>query len=111
MSTNKGKTKETKIKSQAKNATARETSLLSDILPLPDPRFKGRIGSTYADSEADVISLPTAPPGAPNVLLVLLDDVGFGRTRTFGGPVSTPTFEELAEQHELRARVAMAAVR
>ena len=59
----------------------------SDILPLPEPRFKGRIGSTFADSEADVIALPTAPPGAPNVLLVLLDDVGFGQASTFGGPV------------------------
>src|SRR6185369_11268679 len=98
MSTNKGKTEETKTKSQAKNGTARETSLLSDILPLPDPRFKGRIGSTYADSEADVISLPTAPPGAPNVLLVLLDDVGFGQTSTFGGPVNTPTLQKLADE-------------
>ena len=98
MSTNKGKTEETKTKSQAKNGTARETSLLSDILPLPDPRFKGRIGSTYADSEADVISLPTPPPGAPNVLLVLLDDVGFGQTSTFGGPVNTPTLQKLADE-------------
>ncbi|HKN78282.1 MAG TPA: sulfatase-like hydrolase/transferase, partial [Lysobacter sp.] len=72
--------------------------MLSDILPLPEPRFKGRIGSTYADSEADVISLPTAPPGAPNVLLVLLDDVGFGQTSTFGGPVHTPTLQRLADE-------------
>lgn len=70
----------------------------SDILPLPDPRFKGRIGSTYVDSEADVISLPTAPAGAPNVLLVLLDDVGFGQTSTFGRPVNTPTLQRLADE-------------
>jgi hypothetical protein len=42
--------------------------------------------------------LPTAPAGAPNVLLVLLDDVGFGQTSTFGGPANTPTVQRLADQ-------------
>ena len=74
-----------------------DAPLMSDILPLPEPRFKGRIGTTYADSEADVIALPTAPPGAPNVLLILLDDVGFGQASTFGGPVETPTLQRLAD--------------
>jgi len=98
MSKNKDKAKETKTKKPAKNTERQETALLSDILPLPDPRFKGRIGSTYADSEADIISLPTAPAGAPNVLLILLDDVGFGQTSTFGGPVNTPTLQKLADE-------------
>jgi arylsulfatase A-like enzyme len=41
--------------------------------------------------------LPMRPPaGAPNVLVVLLDDVGFGASSTFGGPVSMPTAERLA---------------
>jgi arylsulfatase len=83
--------------SKAKAKTP-EVVLLSDILPLPEPRFRGRIGNTYLDSEADVISLPTAPPGAPNVLLVLLDDVGFGQTSTFGGPANTPTLQRLADE-------------
>lgn len=39
-----------------------------------------------------------APDGAPNVLLVLVDDLGFAGTSTFGGPVSTPTFEQIANQ-------------
>src|SRR5215471_7362195 len=69
----------------------------SDSLPLPEPRFQGRIGNTYADSEADVMALPAPPAGAPNVLVVLLDDVGFGQTSTFGGPVSTPTLQRLAD--------------
>jgi len=98
MSEGKGKTKTTKAGSQTKDAKEQETALLSDILPLTAPRFKGRIGNTYADSEADVISLPTAPAGAPNVLLVLLDDVGFGQTSTFGGPVNTPTLQRLADE-------------
>ncbi len=37
-----------------------------------------------------------APPGAPNVLLVLVDDLGFAGTSTFGGPVTTPTFDRIA---------------
>jgi hypothetical protein len=40
---------------------------------------------------------PLRPPqGAPNVLIILLDDVGFAASSTFGGPISTPTAERLA---------------
>ena len=39
-----------------------------------------------------------APSGAPNVVLILVDDVGFGATSTFGGPISTPTFDKLAAE-------------
>src|SRR6478735_7879549 len=89
--------------SKAKTDTAatpdlpRGAPLLSDVLPLPAPRFRGLIGSTYADSEADVISVPSPPAGAPNVVVVLLDDVGFGQAGTFGGPADTPTLQRLAE--------------
>src|SRR4029453_14383902 len=96
MSTRKGNTKATRYK--AKAGEIPESSLLSDPLPPPDSRFRGRIGNTYADSEADVISLPAPPAGAPNVLLVLLDDVGFGQTSTFGGPANTPTLQRLADE-------------
>ena len=37
-----------------------------------------------------------APEGAPNVVIVLIDDIGFGATSTFGGPIATPTFDRLA---------------
>jgi len=40
---------------------------------------------------------PQAPAGAPNVLLIMTDDVGFGASSTFGGPVATPTFDALAK--------------
>ena len=39
---------------------------------------------------------PTAPKGAPNVLLIMTDDVGFAASSTFGGPIPTPTFDRLA---------------
>jgi arylsulfatase A-like enzyme len=74
------------------------SNLLSDVLPPATPRFNGRIGSTYVDSQPDIIALPTPPAGAPNVLLVLLDDVGFGQTSTFGGPANTPTLQRLADE-------------
>ena len=96
MADNKNKTN--KNRKQEPNTPRQESALLSDILPLPDPRFKGLIGSTYADSKADIISLPTPPPGAPNILLILLDDVGFGQTSTFGGFANTPTLQKLADE-------------
>src|SRR5215510_9345925 len=87
-----------KRRSKEKERERRGAALTSDVLPLPDPRFRGRIGNTYADSEAEIMSLPSVPPGAPNVLLVLLDDVGFGQTSTFGGPANTPTLQRLADE-------------
>jgi arylsulfatase len=92
MKTNKGQSNKTNGKKDSKAPS------VSDILPLPIPDFRGRIGNTYADSEADSISLPTPPEGAPNVLVILLDDVGFGQTSTFGGPANTPTLQKLADE-------------
>ena len=43
-------------------------------------------------------SEPAAPKGAPNVLLIMTDDVGYGVTSAYGGPVDTPNFEALAKQ-------------
>jgi len=97
MSSRKAKKNRTRTQ-RAMNTERRGVRLRSDILPHPDPRFEGRIGNTYADSKADDISLPAAPAGAPNVLMVLLDDVGFGQTSTFGGPAYTPTLQRLADE-------------
>jgi arylsulfatase len=65
-------------------------------LPRPDPDFKGRIGETYKDSTPSYPQPVKPPRGAPNVLLILLDDVGFGMCSTFGGPVPTPHMDGLA---------------
>jgi hypothetical protein len=67
-----------------------------DVLPIPDSPFKGKIGLRPADSVKDFPYEATAPAGAPNVLLILTDDVGFGASSTFGGPIPTPTFDRLA---------------
>ena len=45
----------------------------------------------------DLIGHPTPPEGAPNVLLVLIDDAGFGNPSTFGGPIQTPNYTRMAE--------------
>ena len=65
-------------------------------IPRPDPEFRGKIGETLADSIPSYPAPLKAPQGAPNVLVILLDDVGFGHTTTFGGPVPTPTLDRLA---------------
>jgi arylsulfatase A-like enzyme len=79
--------------SLATNANAQ--SSLS--IPRPDPEFKGKIGETLKDSIPSYPPPLKAPQGAPNVLIILLDDVGFGHTSTFGGPVPTPTLDRLGK--------------
>lgn len=70
----------------------------ADQIPAPTEPFKGTIGQTYQDSIPAWPSIPTAPAGAPNVLLILLDDVGFGQPSTFGGLIPTPNLDTLASQ-------------
>jgi arylsulfatase A-like enzyme len=66
-------------------------------LPRPDFRYKGQVGRTYQDSDPPTFPQVVRPPkGAPNVLLILLDDVGFGQFSVFGGGVPSPNMERLA---------------
>lgn len=66
------------------------------VLPIASAPFQGVIGTTYADSVASAVPKVKAPAGAPNVLLVLLDDQGYGQSGTFGGLIPTPTLDRLA---------------
>lgn len=68
------------------------------VIPLAEPKFGGVIGKTYKESEAEWPKLPAPPEGSPNVIVILLDDVGFGQTSTFGGPIPTPVLDKLANQ-------------
>jgi arylsulfatase len=69
-----------------------------EVLPRPEQQFQGVIGRTTAETAAPQWPKPIeAPKGAPNVLVILTDDVGFGASSTFGGPIPTPTFEALAK--------------
>ena len=68
------------------------------ILPIPDRQHVGL--TTYDAKDPDTKYPPIEPlrppKGAPNVLVILLDDVGFGASSAFGGPCDTPTAERLA---------------
>ena len=69
-----------------------------DVLPIPD---RQHVGLTTYDAKDPDTSYPAIeqlrpPAGAPNVLVVLLDDAGFGSSSAFGGPCQTPAFERLA---------------
>ncbi|HEY6476150.1 MAG TPA: arylsulfatase, partial [Polyangia bacterium] len=68
------------------------------VLPAPDPKFNGTIGQTYKDSTMGSFPVVKAPQGAPNVLLVLIDDCGYGQWGTFGGQVPTPNLDRLAKR-------------
>jgi len=67
------------------------------VLPIQEPQRP-----VYKELDARNVKPPApfdvkAPAGAPNVVVVLIDDLGFGATRTFGGPIPTPTFDRLAQ--------------
>ena len=60
------------------------------------PPFGGTIGRTYDDSTPWWPELPSAPAGAPNVVVVLLDDVGYAQFGCYGSDIATPCFDRLA---------------
>ena len=69
-----------------------------NVLPIPDV---AAIGPTSFDAKDPDTKYPPIrqlrpPEGAPNVLIVLIDDAGFGSSSAFGGPCHTPSFEKLA---------------
>ena len=76
-----------------------EDKIQRSVLPIPDEKH---VGLTTYDAKDPETKFPPIrdirpPKGAPNVLIILLDDVGFGASSAFGGPVNTPAAERLAE--------------
>ena len=69
-------------------------------LPIAGPAFKGTANRTLAGSapDWDLIGYVTPPEAAPNVLLVLIDDAGFGNPSAFRGPIAAPTMTRIAEE-------------
>ncbi len=68
------------------------------VLPYAEQKYRGNVGPTYLNSDPAQFPAPRkAPRGAPNVLLILLDDVGFGQFSVSGGAVPSPKMEELAK--------------
>src|SRR6476660_704733 len=67
------------------------------VLPIAEP-----MRQTYTELDARNAKAPArfdvrAPKGAPNVVVVLIDDIGFGASHAFGGPINMPTLDRLAE--------------
>jgi len=77
-------------------------AMAQQILPHPDPIFTGKVGLTYEDSQSEKAELKVPSTfgieNAPNILLVMLDDAGYGQMSTFGGGIPTPNLEKLAER-------------
>ena len=87
--------------SQSDPAFARSTSMPpggSSSLPLPDPPFSGIIGRKASESKPEFPKAVAAPDAAPNVLLIMTDDTGFGAPSTFGGPIPTPALDRVAQR-------------
>jgi len=68
------------------------------VLPIQTSRAPGPVGLTVDEVPRHEFATRQPPEGAPNVVIVLLDDVGFSATSTFGGPVPTPHLDRLARR-------------
>ena len=86
------------VTAQSISIAASDTEWDRTVLPRPPQPFEGVAKRTLEGSVASFAQPVKAPAGAPNILLVLIDDAGFGNPATFGGPVATPTFDKVAAQ-------------
>jgi arylsulfatase A-like enzyme len=66
------------------------------VLPIPEPQLKPITTLDARNAKAPARFEVKAPKGAPNVVIVLIDDFGFGHSSAFGGPIGMPTLEKLA---------------
>ncbi len=80
-------------------ALASSSALAQDVLPFPSAKSASTAGESLAESK-HVRRTETShlPKGAPNIVVVLMDDVGFGTPSTFGGEVNTPTLSKVYKQ-------------
>jgi arylsulfatase A-like enzyme len=72
------------------------TTIQGDQIPAPPPKFGGRIENTAPKSKPYWPARIVPPKGAPNVLLIMTDDAGFGVPSTFGGVIPTPALDRIA---------------
>ena len=87
------------VTAQQPTADSAREQATSKSLPRADFEFKGKVGKTYKDSDPPQFPKPIkAPANAPNVVLILLDDSGFGQYSAFGGGIPSPTLDRLAAE-------------
>ena len=72
------------------------TTIDGRYLPNPPQPFKGEIDTNAAQSKPYWPQLVVPPKGAPNILLIMTDDVGFAAPSTFGGVIPTPALDRIA---------------
>jgi hypothetical protein len=68
-----------------------------EILPIPDQRYRGPVPFDARDASGPQQPMLRAPNGPPNVVIVLIDDMGFGIPSAFGGCVDMPTKDRFGE--------------
>ena len=90
--------------------TASQPSGEGNAIPYPLAEWKGVQGKTLADSKPDFVGTRKAPQGAPNVLVIMLDDAGYSNTGSYGGAINTPTFDRLANEGIRYTHMSVAAV-
>src|SRR6476619_7263952 len=73
------------------------TTIDGRYLPPPPQPFQGTINLNALQSKAAWPARIVPPKGAPNILLIMTDDVGFGAPSTFGGVIPTPAFQRVAD--------------
>ena len=74
------------------------TTISGKQLPAPDPKFGGVIKNDALQSKAWWAPRIVPPKKAPNILLIMTDDSGFGVPSTFGGVIPTPTMDRIAQR-------------
>src|SRR5499427_10422148 len=73
------------------------TTIDGKYLPPPPPKFGGEIGLQASQSKPYWPARVVPPQGAPNVLLIMTDDQGYGVSGTFGGVIPTPSLDRIAQ--------------
>ena len=79
-------------------------------IPYPLEKWKGVQGKTLADSKPYFVGQRNAPDGAPNVLVIMLDDAGYSNATSYGGVMRTPTFDRLGDEGIRYTHMSVAAV-
>ena len=80
----------------ALTAVSTATAQVDDSFQKYGQEFKGKIGRTYAESQEWYPEATKAKSGTPNVLIILLDDVGYSQIGCYGGLINTPNMDALA---------------
>ena len=89
--------KETNVLKALTSALILAIGAKSSLIAQVAQPYQGVVGRTLAESKEWWPEPAKAPAGAPNVVWILIDDVGFGASGTFGGLINTPTFDSLAQ--------------